>query len=268
MNGVLSRHHVTQAGAGRRVIMLAHGFGCDQRMWRHVAPELARDHRVVLFDLMGSGHSDVTHWRPERYASLADYGRDVIDILEALDAGPVVYVGHSVSSTIGMLAAIERPELFERLVMLCPNPCFVNHPPDYEGGFEREDIVDLLELMDRNMSDWANFFAPVAMKNEDRPALRSELAQSLCAGDPAIVRHFAQLVFWADVREQLPRVRVPSLILQGSDDSIAPQSVGEYMRAHLPHATLVHMQASGHCPHMSHPEETVQCIRTYLDATA
>lgn len=267
-NAVLARHHVTDMGSGDRVIVLAHGFGCDQRMWRHVAPALAQDHRVVLFDHVGSGRSDASSWRPERYASLSDYARDVIEILEALACGPVVFVGHSVSSTIGMLAAIERPELFERLIMLCPNPCFVNHPPDYEGGFEREDILDLLELMDRNMSDWANFFAPVAMKNEDQPALRSELAQSLCAGDPVIVRHFAQLVFWADVRDQLPRVPVPALILQGSDDSVAPLSVGDYMRAHLPQSTLVRMAASGHCPHMSHPGETVELIRVHLDATA
>lgn len=266
--GVLARHHVTDMGSGDRVIVLAHGFGCDQRMWRQVAPDLAVDHRVILFDHVGSGRSDASSWRPERYASLADYGRDVIDILDALKGGPVVFVGHSVSSSIGMLAAIARPELFERLVMLCPNPCFVNDPPAYEGGFEREDIMDLLELMDRNMSDWANFFAPVAMKNDDKPALRSELAHSLCAGDPVIVRHFAQLVFWADVRDQLPLLHVPSLILQGGDDSIAPLSVGDYMHAHLPQSTLVRMDASGHCPHMSHPAETVQLIRAYLDATA
>ncbi|KGM40659.1 hypothetical protein JY96_13070 [Aquabacterium sp. NJ1] len=266
--GVLARHHVTDMGSGERVMVLAHGFGCDQRMWRHVAPELAETHRVILFDLMGSGRSDASCWRPERYASLADYGRDVIEILDALDCGPVVFFGHSVGSAMGMLAAIARPELFEHLIMLCPNPCFVNHPPDYEGGFEREDIIDLLELMDRNMSDWANFFAPVAMKNEERPALRAELAQSLCAGDPVIVRHFAQLVFWADVRDQLPLLQVPTLILQGSDDSVAPLSVGDYMHARLPRSTLVRMAASGHCPHMSHPAETTQLVQAYLNATA
>lgn len=258
-----ARHHVVSMGVGRPVIVLAHGFGCDQRMWRHVAPELASDHRVVLFDHVGAGRSDVSAWRPDRYASLSDYGRDVIEIIESLDCGPVVYVGHSVSGSIGMLAAIARPDLFQHLVMLCPNPCFINDPP-YEGGFERADVMDLLELMDRNMSAWANFFAPVAMKNEDRPELRQELQDSLCSGDPVIVRHFAQLVFLADVRAELPKLRVPSLILQGGDDSVAPLSVGDYLHAHLPQSTLLRMVAPGHCPHMSHPQETVALIREYL----
>jgi len=259
-----ARHHVTDMGQGDKVLVLAHGFGCDQRMWRHVAADLARDHRVILFDHMGSGRSDASAWRPEQYASLADYARDVIELTEALHSQPLVFVGHSVSSSIGMLAAIKRPDLFARLVMLCPNPCFINEPPDYVGGFDRADIVDLLELMDRNMIDWANFFAPVAMKNNDRPELSRELEQSLCAGDPVIVRHFAQLVFLADVRADLPLLRVPSLILQGSDDSVAPLAVGDYMQAHMKQATLWHMKSPGHCPHMSHPEETTALIRQYL----
>lgn len=258
------RHHVTDMGRGDKVLVLAHGFGCDQRVWRHVAPDLARDHRVILFDHVGCGRSDAASWRPERYGSLADYARDVIELIEALHSQPVVFVGHSVSSSIGMLAAIERPDLFARLGMLCPNPCFINEPPDYVGGFDRADIMDLLDLMDRNMIDWANFFAPVAMKNNDRPELSRELEQSLCAGDPVIVRHFAQLVFLADVRADLPLLRVPSLILQGADDSVAPLAVGDYMQAHLKQGTLRHMTAPGHCPHMSHPAETVALIREYL----
>lgn len=261
---VLSRHHVTILGDGGPVVVLAHGFGCDQRMWRFLAPDLARDHRVVLFDYVGSGHSDMSAWSPERYASLDDQARDVLEIVDALDAGPVIFVGHSISSSIGLLAAIARPERFARLIMVAPNPCFINHPPDYVGGFDRPDIMELLELMERNMIGWANFFAPVAMKNEGRPELSDELRQSLCDGDPVIVRHFARQVFLSDVREHLPLLKVPSLILQCADDAVAPLTVGAYLHERLPRSTLRNMAATGHCPHMSHPGETLALIREDL----
>jgi sigma-B regulation protein RsbQ len=261
---VLARHHVTSMGQGDQVLVLAHGFGCDQRAWRAVAPDLARDHRVILFDLAGCGRADLAAWRPDSYASLADYARDVIEILDAMQLGPVAFVGHSVSGSIGLLAAIARPDLFKCLVMVGPNPRFINDPPHYEGGFERADIMDLLDLMDRNMVGWANFFAPVAMKNPERPELSDELQQSLCAGDPAIVRHFAQVVFMSDVRADLPKLRVPCLIMQCNDDTVAPASVGDYLHAHMAQSTLVRMQATGHCPHMSHPQETIALIRAYL----
>jgi len=267
-DAVLLRHHVTRMGDGEPVIVLAHGFGCDQRMWRHVATDLATDHRVVLFDYLGSGRSDTAAWRADQYNNLQDYARDVLAILDGLSGPPVVFVGHSVSSAIGLLAAIARPELFDRIVMVGPNPRFLNDPPDYIGGFEREDIMDLLDLMDRNMVGWANFFAPVAMKNQHRPELADELEQSLCAGDPVIVRHFAEKVFMCDVRAQLPLLPVPALILQCADDSVAPLSVGDYMHERMPRSTLVHMKATGHCPHMSHPDETISLIRAYLGSTA
>jgi sigma-B regulation protein RsbQ len=261
---VLSRHHVTSQGAGQPVVVLAHGFGCDQRMWRFVAPDLARDHRVVLFDYVGCGRSDMSAWSPERYASLDDQARDVLEILDALDAGPVVFVGHSISGSIGLLAAIARPERFTRLIMVGPNPCFINHPPDYMGGFDRQDVMELLELMERNMIGWANFFAPVAMKNEGRPELSAELLQSLCNGDPVIVRHFARQVFLSDVREHLPMLKVPASILQCADDAVAPLTIGQYLNERLAGSTLINMKATGHCPHMSHPEETIALIREEL----
>lgn len=264
-HAVWARHHITEMGSGGRLIVLAHGFGCDQRMWRHVAPMLAKDHRVILFDQLGAGRSDTGAWRPENYASLADYGRDVIEIISTLGGEPVVFVGHSIASSIGMLAGIARPDLFERTVMLCPNPCFINDPPGYTGGFERKDLEDLLDLMGRNLGNWAGLFAPLAMKNEDRPALEQELEDSICASDPTVLQHFARLVFLSDVRPDLPRLRVPTLILQSMDDVIAPSTVGAYMQARMPDAQWWPMDLPGHCPHMSHPQETAALIRRYLD---
>lgn len=267
---ILKRHHVTHHAPpeGREgkgpVVVLAHGFGCDQGMWRFVAPGLAPLHRVVTFDLMGSGQSDTSRWNPQRYESLHGHARDLIEIIEALDVGPVVLVGHSVSSSIGLLAAIDRPDLFVRLIMVGPNPCFVNELPHYEGGFERSDIMELLDLMDRNMIGWANFFAPVAMKNDERPELQEELARSICRGDATIVKHFARVVFLSDMRPHLAQLRVPALIMQCAEDAVAPDSVGAYLHERLAGSALVRMQATGHCPHLSHPEETLRLIREDL----
>jgi sigma-B regulation protein RsbQ len=265
---LLKRFNVHMLGerrhAGDPVVVLAHGFGCDQRMWRFVAPGLAQTHQVLLFDLMGSGASDTRHWTAERYTGLQGQARDLLDILDAAKTGPVVYVGHSVSASIGMLAAIARPEGFRRLILLAPNPCFVNHPPDYIGGFEHQDLLELLDMMDRNMIGWASFFAPVAMKNDDKPHLHEELAQSICQGDPAIVRHFAKQVFLSDVRAQVLLVPVPTLVLPCADDAVAPDAVGAYMVKHLPRGELWPLRATGHCPHMSHPEEVLGALREDL----
>jgi sigma-B regulation protein RsbQ len=262
---LLQRFHVHSLGERRHpadpVVVLGHGFGCDQRVWRFMLPQLAATHQVVSFDYMGCGKSNTRHWRPERYQGLQDHARDLLDILEAMELSEVVFVGHSVSSSIGMLAAIARPEAFRRLIMVAPNPCFVNHPPDYVGGFEREDVQELLDMMDRNMIGWASYFAPVAMKNDDRPHLREELAHSICEGNPSIVRHFAKQVFLSDLREDLARVQVPTLVLQSSDDTVAPPSVGEFMCKRLPHGQLGLLRATGHCPHMSHPQEILSVLR-------
>lgn len=260
---VIERHHVTERGEAGPKVVLAHGFGCDQRMWRHVADDLARDHRVVLFDHVGSGRADASAWSPERYDSLNGYRDDVLALLEAVGDEPVVYVGHSISGSIGLMASLVAPERFARLIMVAPNPCFVNDG-DYLGGFERSDIMDLLELMERNMLGWANFLAPVAVKSEDRPELVEEMRASLCSGDPAILRQFARVVFLSDIRPLLGHVTVPTLLLQCADDGIAPLAVGDYLAAHIPGATLKRMLATGHCPHLSHPAETVALIRGYL----
>ena len=248
-----TRHRVTVEGNGPATLLFAHGFGCDQNMWRFVAPSFAEDYRLVLFDYVGSGRSDLRAYNPERYSSLNGYAEDILDICEALELKDVLLVGHSVSSMIGLLAAIREPERFHRLVFVGPSPRYINEAPDYVGGFEREEIEGLLDMMDRNYIGWANFLAPAIMKNPERPELGEELTASFCSTDPVIARRFAEATFFADNRADLGRVRVPTLIMQCADDMIAPVSVGEFMHAQMPGSTLQVMPVSGHCPHMSHP---------------
>jgi sigma-B regulation protein RsbQ len=265
---ILSRNNVTVSGSGTQPMLFAHGFGCDQHMWRFVTPAFEHDHQIVLFDYVGSGRSDLSAYDPERYATLDGYASDVLDVCRALDLRDVIFVGHSVSSMVGVLAANREPERFARLVLVGPSPRYINDPPAYIGGFERADIEGLLETMDRNYIGWASFLAPAVMKNPDRPELGEELTASFCSTDPVIARRFAEATFYADNRADLPRVRVPSLILQCSEDMIAPEAVGEYLARTLPASTLRVMRATGHCPHMSAPDETVALIREYLDARA
>jgi sigma-B regulation protein RsbQ len=260
---VLSRNNVRVFGSGTQPMLFAHGFGCDQNMWRFVAPAFADDYRIVLFDYVGSGKSDLGAYDAGRYGSLDGYAQDVLDVCHALELEHVIFVGHSVSSMVGVLAANREPERFSDLILVGPSPRYINDPP-YVGGFERADIEGLLETMQKNYIGWANFLAPAIMKNPDRPELASELTESFCSTDPIIARRFAEVTFFADNRDDLARVRVPSLILQCSDDIIAPTTVGEYLHRELADSTLRMMEATGHCPHMSHPEETVQLMREYL----
>lgn len=262
---VLSRNHVKEFGRGTQPMLFAHGFGCDQNMWRFITPAFEDDYRIVLFDYVGSGKSDLSAYDVERYSTLDGYARDVLEICEALDLSDVIFVGHSVSSMIGALASLEQPERFARLIMLGPSPCYINDG-DYVGGFEKADIAGLLDTMERNFLGWAQFLAPVVMKNNERPELGRELEESFCSTDPEIARRFAEATFFGDNRCDLPRVEVPSLILQCSDDAIAPNPVGDYLHQHLRGSTLRVMKATGHCPHMSHPEETIQLMREYLES--
>jgi sigma-B regulation protein RsbQ len=247
-------------------MLFAHGFGCDQNMWRFLVPAFEDDYRIVLFDYVGSGKSDLAAYDPERYASLDGYAQDVLDVCHALDLRDVVFVGHSVSAMVGVLAANREPERFARLVLIGPSPRYVNEPPDYVGGFDRADIEGLLEMMDRNFVGWANFLAPAIMGRPDQPALGAELTESFCSTDPVIARRFAEATFFADNRADLPHVRVPALVLQCADDIVAPTAVGEYVHRRMPGSTLRHMRATGHCPHMSAPDETIALIREYLEA--
>ena len=264
---IRARNNVHVRGSGTQPMVFAHGFGCDQNMWRYVAPAFEQDYRVVLFDFVGSGKSDWSAYRSDRYASLAGYAQDLLDILEAYDLTDVVFVGHSVSAMIGALASIRAPQRFSRLVMVGPSPCYVNdEAAGYVGGFGRADIEGLLDLMEKNYIGWAAFLAPVVMKNAERPELVAELQGSFCATDPRVTREFARATFLSDNRQDLGEVRVPSLILQCSDDAVAPDAVGEYLHRELARSTLVRLQATGHCPHMSHPTETIARIREYLAA--
>jgi len=262
---VLSRNNVKVFGNGEQPMLFVHGFGCDQNMWRFVTPAFSDDYKIVLFDYVGSGKSDLSAYNKTRYANLDGYAQDVLDVCHALQLENVIFVGHSVSSMVGVLAAIREPSLFAHLIMVGPSPRYINDPP-YVGGFERRDIEELLDTMDKNYIGWANFLAPAIMKNPERPELAQELTESFCSTDPVIARNFAEATFFADNRADLPKVTVPSLILQCSDDIIAPTSVGEYLDRELPQSTLHLLKATGHCPHMSDPEETIAAIKSYLSS--
>jgi sigma-B regulation protein RsbQ len=265
---VLKRNNVKVSGTGQQPMLFAHGFGCDQNMWRFLTPAFADDFRIVVFDYVGSGRSDLGAYDPERYSSLDGYADDVLDVIHALDLHDVIFVGHSVSAMVGVLAANQEPDRFARLVFIGPSPRYINDSPDYTGGFERSDIEGLLETMDKNYVGWANYLGPAIMKNPDRPELGTELTESFCSTDPVIARRFAETTFFADNRADLSRVRVPSLVLQCSEDIIAPTEVGEYVHRQTPRSTLRVMKATGHCPHMSAPEETIALIREYLETPA
>jgi sigma-B regulation protein RsbQ len=261
---ILARNNVKVFGKGTQPMLFAHGFGCDQNMWRFVTPAFEDDYRIILFDYVGSGRSDLQAYSPERYGNLEGYTDDVLDICAELDLMNIIYVGHSVSGVVGMLSSIREPRRFERLILVGPSPRYINDPPGYFGGFDKADIVGLLDVMEKNYIGWANYLAPVVMKNQERPELTREIEESFCSTDPKIARRFAEATFFSDNRDDLPKVSIPSLIMQCSEDAIAPIEVGEYLHLNLPHSTLRVMRATGHCPHMSHPEETIQIIKEYL----
>jgi sigma-B regulation protein RsbQ len=257
------RNNVRIVGTGHQTMVLAHGFGCDQNMWRHIVPAFESDYRIVLFDYVGSGKSDLTAYNPIRYSTLSGYADDLLEIGKDLDISEAIFVGHSVSSMIGLIASIRQPGLFSKLIFVGPSARYINDG-DYVGGFERGDIEELLDTMEKNYIGWANYLAPAIMKNPDRPELAEELADSFCTTDPIIARQFAEVTFLSDNRHDLHKITVPSLLLQCSDDLIAPLAVGTYLANHIPFSTLKIMRATGHCPHLSHPAETIHLMKEYL----
>lgn len=264
MNHILTRNYVQVTGNGSKPMIFAPGFGCDQTVWSSVTKEFEDHYRIISFDYVGSGNSDINAYDPIKYSTLEGYAQDVLDVCEALHVKDAVFVGHSVGSMIGMLASIQRPDYFSNLIMIGPSPCYLNDAPHYTGGFEKEDLLGLVEMMEKNYIGWASMFAPTVMGNLERPDLSKDLESRFCSTDPVIARQFAQATFFADNRDDLKKVSVPTLILQCSNDIIAPLAVGDYVHQQIKDSTLTLMQASGHCPHMSHPVETVQCIRDYF----
>ena len=244
-------------------MIFAHGFGCDQNMWRFVEPAFRDTYRTVLFDYVGAGGSDLGAYDPERYATLDGYARDVTEICSDLDLHDAVFVGHSVSSMVGALASVDAPDRIGALVMIGPSPRYIDDG-SYVGGFTADDIDGLLESLDSNYLGWSSAMAPVIMGNPDRPELGAELTESFCRTDPEIQRRFARATFLSDNRADLGRVKVPTLVLQCSDDVIAPDTVGEYVRDQIPGSQLVKLQATGHCPNLSAPTETIEAIRAFL----
>jgi sigma-B regulation protein RsbQ len=244
-------------------MVFAHGFGCDQNMWRFVWPAFADRYRVVLFDHVGFGASDVSAWDAERYSSLGGYAQDVLGICRELELQDVIFVGHSVSAMIGALAAVEDPGRFARLVMIGPSPRYIDDV-GYVGGFGESDIDELLESLESNYLGWSNAMAPVIMGNGERPELGQELTESFCRTDPRIASQFARVTFRSDNRDDLASIRVRTLVLQCSEDVIAPREVGEYVHRELPDSELVVLNATGHCPNLSAPEETITAIEDFL----
>lgn len=262
---VALRNNVRIHGGGRQTMVLAHGFGCDQNMWRYVVPHFAKSYTVVTFDHVGAGGSDLSAYNFDKYGTLNGYAADIVEIGYELGLSDAIFVGHSVSSMMGVLASAQAPGMFSKLVLVGPSPRYINEG-DYEGGFTREQVVELLDFLDSNHMGWSQAMAPVIMGNAERPELAVELTNSFCNTDPEIAKHFARVTFMSDNRADLDKVAVPSLILQCADDVIAPVSVGHYLHQRIPVSKLVLMKATGHCPNLSHPQETIDAISQFLDA--
>jgi len=263
MIDIVKRNNVNVYGSGERTMVFAHGYGCDQHVWSDIQGAFEKDYRLVAFDYVGAGGSDLSAYDKERYNSLSGYAQDILEVYDALELRDTILVGHSVSSMIGLLAAIDRPEFFSKLIFLGPSPRYLNDG-DYFGGFERADLDELFTMMDENYLGWSRALAPSIMGNSERPELGERLTNNFCATDPEIAKQFARVTFLSDNRADLSRLTVPSLTLQCSNDIIAPVQVGDYMQANMKHNTLVVMEASGHCPHMSAPEETIRIMKEYL----
>jgi sigma-B regulation protein RsbQ len=263
MKSILTRNNVNVIGDGEQTILFAHGFGCDQRSWQFIADAFTTDYKVVLFDYVGSGQSDLSEYNSGKYGSLDGYAQDVLDVCEALSLNQVIFIGHSVSAMIGLLAANKKPEYFWKLVFIGPSPRYLNDE-SYVGGFERKDLESLFDFMDSNYLGWSNTMAPAIMGNPERPELGAFLTNSFCATDPEVAREFARVTFFSDNRADLGKLQIQSLTLQCTEDVIAPLAVGEFVKTHTPHNTLVMLEAAGHCPHISEPEKTIKAIKDFI----
>jgi sigma-B regulation protein RsbQ len=261
----IERNNVHVQGKGRPMLFV-HGFGCDQNMWRYLAPHFAERYQTILVDLTGSGNSRLADYDKRKYGTLHGHASDMCEVLREVAGEPAIFVGHSVSAMIGLLANVDSPELFASQVMVGPSPCYINDG-DYFGGFERKDIEGLLDTLESNYLGWSSNMAPVIMGTPERPELAQELTNSFCRTDPDIAKHFARVTFLSDHRADLPKLQAPTLILQCSDDVIAPQAVGEYMARTIPNSKLTVIENVGHCPHLSSPSASVSAIEDFLAST-
>ena len=261
---VLKRNNVTVKGSGSQPIVFAHGYGCDQFMWRFVYPAFLEDYKVILFDHVGSGNSDESFYNVQKYNSLEGYADDILEICHALELENVILVGHSVSSMISLLAANKKPSLFSNIIMIGPSPCYIDKE-EYKGGFSQQDIDELLETLESNYLGWASTMAPVIMANPEKPELGDELTNSFCRTNPEIAKHFAKVTFLSDNREDLDDLKIPTLIIQCEEDAIAPLAVAYYVNSKITSSTLELIDATGHCPNLSAPEETINAIKNYLE---
>ena len=260
---IRERNNIQIIGNGSTAIVFAHGFGCDQNMWRYLTPAFQDRYTVVLFDLVGSGKSDLSAYDFNKYESLHGYAADLIEIIDEVTDQPAIFVGHSVSAVIGLLASVEAPEKFKCQIMIGPSPCYINDG-NYIGGFSKADVEELCNTIDANYLGWSSSMAPAIMGTPEKPELGVELTNSFCRTDPQIAKHFARVTFLSDHRDALPKSTTPALILQCSDDFIAPCTVGEYMQETMPNAELCIIENVGHCPHLSSPEASTQAIENYL----
>jgi sigma-B regulation protein RsbQ len=263
MVNVLLRNNVRITGSGDQTLVFAHGFGCDQNVWRHLIKAFEPDFKCVVFDYVGAGASDLGAYESAKYQSLDGYAQDVLDIYEALALKSSIFIGHSVSCMIGVRAALLKPEYFSKLVFVTPSPSYINDG-DYPGGMEKTDLIDLLDMMDNNYLGWSSMIAPMVMGNAGRPELTEELTNNFCSTDPNIAKEFARVTFLSDSRADLKRLKVPSLTLQCTDDMLVPPAIASYIHEHTANNSLVVLSATGHCPHLSAPDETVDAIRDYI----
>jgi sigma-B regulation protein RsbQ len=262
-SSVFSRNNVKVFGFGSQVLMLAHGFGCDQNTWRLITPAFEKHFKIVLFDYVGAGNSDHSAYDEERYNSLEGYAQDIIEICEELQLNEVIFIGHSVSSMIGLLAAKKAPQLFKKIAFIGPSPRYMNDE-GYPGGLDRDALEELLDVMDNNYLSWSSIIAPSIMGNPDRPELAEGLSDSFCRTNPLIARQFARVTFLSDHREELPKLSIPSLTIQCREDFLTNDDIAEYIHQHTPGNKITFLSSSGHCPHLSDPEGVVNALKPFL----
>jgi len=262
-----TKFKITVSGQGTQRMVFLHGYGCDQHMWRFLTHEFEAQSKIVLYDMMGSGKSASQYYDRIKYSDLWGHARDLNEICASLELKDVVFVGHSVAATIGILAAIENPEQYSKMILIGPSSCYFNDE-SYEGGFNRSDLVSMLEMADTDYLGWAKAMGPAIMGNPDRPALGTELTNSFCQTDPEVAKHFARVVFLSNHRNDLPKMKLPALILQCSQDIVAPETAGKFVHAQLSKSEFIQLRATGHCPHISHPKETIDAIKKYLASRA